>query len=387
MTIDVHPDAPAYQPAFTEDEDAFRELLRDFLDREVEPVYATLATDSETRHALFRKAGDAGLLGTTVPEEYGGMGATPIFNMIISHELAKSHAYGTVGSLFCTDLATGLLVDGGTPELINEWAPKIIAGEAIQCMAATEADAGSDVLAIRTTAKRDGDNYVLSGAKTFITNGDVADIIYVVARTAPERRGRSLSMFLVDGASAGITRRKLRTMGFPLGNTAELYFDDVVVPAGHLLGGEGGAMRLLMGALAYDRLQISARALGQAELAFQLTLEHVRQRQMFGQTLGDYQVTQFAMAEMKTEIEVGRTMLEDIVRKVRSGISSEQQAAMAKLWVCEMSGRVLDRCMQLFGGMGFMDESPISRIYTSNRVLRVYGGTSETMKQAIARAL
>ncbi|MCG2621329.1 acyl-CoA dehydrogenase family protein [Arthrobacter sp. I2-34] len=372
---------------FTEEEDEFRELVRTFLDREIEPIYQGLATDSESRHKVWKQAGEAGILGATVPETYDGLGMSPIVNMILSQEMARSHCYGTVGSLFCTDLATGILLDGGSPELIREWAPKIMAGEAIQAMAATEPEAGSDLLAMRTTATPDGDDFIISGEKTFITNGDIADIVYVVAKTDPAARGKSMTMFLVDPNAPGVTRGKLKTMGFPAGNTAELHFDNVRVPASHVLGGLGGAMRLLMHSLAFDRLQISARALGQAELAFDMTLQYAKDRRLFGQNLFDFQNTKFQLASLKTEIEVGRAFLHEMVRKVRSGTNTDTEAAMTKLWVCEMSGRVLDGCIQLFGGMGFSDEMPISRIYTSNRVLRIYGGTSETMKQSIARAL
>lgn len=377
----------AYHAAYSPEEEAFRDTVRRFIDRHLEPSYQSLGTDTESRHAIWRKAGQAGLLGNQIPEVHGGAGASPLLNMIISHEIARSHCYGTVGSLICTDLSTGILVDGGSEKLIARYAPGIMSGDLIQCMAATEPEAGSDVLSIRATARREDDSYVLNGQKTFITNGDIADIIYVVARTDPERRGASLTMFLVDGSAAGVTRRKLQTMGFPAGNTAEILFDDVVVPAENVLGGVGGAMKLLMGTLAWDRLQISARALGQAELAFEMTAAYARDRNMFGQKLLDYQNSKFVLADIKTELQVGRTMLDEVLRKVRSGFECDEQAAMCKLWVCEMSNRAIDRCLQLFGGMGFMDETPISRIYTSNRVVRVYGGSSETMRQNISRSL
>lgn len=377
----------AYHSPFSEEEEMYRQTVRTFLDKEVEPTFHELGTDSESRHALWRAAGRAGILGATIPEEYGGPGGTPIANVILSYEIARSQCYGTVGSLFCTDMATGALLDGGSPELIREWAPKILSGEAIQAMAITEPDAGSDVLAMRAFAERDGDHYVLSGHKTFITNGDIADMLYVVAKTSKERRGRSLTMFLVDPSMSGVTRRKLTTTGFPGGNTAELHFDRVRIPASHVLGGEGGAMRIMMSSLAFDRLQIGFRALGQAELAFQMTLDYVKQREVFQRPLFDFQNTQFALASMKSDIEVGRAYLYEMVRKVRSGVATATEGSIAKLWLCEMSNRVVDGCVQLFGAMGFMDETPISRIYTSNRVLRIYAGTSEIMKQSIARDL
>lgn len=376
-----------YHSPFSEEEELYRQTVRSFLDREIEPTFHELGTDSASRHAAWLRAGRAGILGAAIPEEYGGPGGSPIANVILSHEIARSYCYGTVGSLFCTDMATGALTEGGSPQLIRQWAPRILSGEAIQAMAITEPDAGSDVFAMRTFADRDGDHYVLSGSKTYITNGDIADILYVVAKTDRERRGRGLTMFLVDPSLAGVTRRKLRTMGFPAGNTAELHFENVRVPAAQVLGGEGGAMDIMMRSLAFDRLQIGFRALGQAELGFDMTLAYVKQRSAFGQRVFDFQNSQFALASMKTDIEVGRAFLHELVRKVRAGMATATEGSMAKLWLCEMSSRVLDGCMQLYGGMGYMDETPISRLYTSNRVLRIYAGTSEIMKQSIARSL
>lgn len=394
MTADFgqfgHLDVPselAYHSPFSEEEELYRQTVRTFLDKEIEPTFHDLGTDSESRHAAWRAAGRAGILGAAIPEEYGGPGGSPIANAILSYEIARSQCYATIGSLFCTDLATGALLDGGSSELIAHWAPKILAGEAIQSMAISEPDAGSDVLSIRTFAERDGDDYVLSGHKSYITNGDIADMLYVAAKTSKERRGRSITMFLVDPAAPGVTRTKMKTIGFPAGNTAELHFDQVRVPASNVLGGEGAAMRIMMGSLAYDRLQIGFRALGQAELAFQMTLDYVRQREVFQRPLFDFQNTQFALASMKSEIEVGRAYLNETVRKIRSGMATAIEGSIGKLWLCEMSSRVIDGCVQLFGAMGFMEETPIARIYTSNRVLRIYAGTSEIMKQSIAREL
>lgn len=382
LPVELAPHSP-----YSEEEQMYRQTVRAFLDKEVEPVYQELGTDWETRHALWRRAGEAGILGVVVPEELGGPGGSPIANIILSHEIARSHCYGTVGSLFCTDMATGALLEGGTREVVERWAPRIVSGQAIQSMAITEPDVGSDVLSMRTSARRDGDHWVLDGAKTYITNGDIADLLYVVARTDPERRGRSLTMFLVDPSLAGVTRTKLRTMGFPGGNTAELHFDGVRVPDDQVVGGVGGAMTVMMNSLSFDRLQIAARALGQAELAYEMTLGYVKDRKAFGKTVFDFQNSQFALASMKTEIEVGRAFLHEMVRKARVGVDTPAEAPMAKLWLCEMSSRVLDGCMQLYGGMGYMDETPISRIYTSNRVLRIYAGTAEILKQTIARTL
>lgn len=390
MTTDLSASEPAvagYPSPFTEEDEAYRLAVRTFLDREIEPRFESIMADWETRHELWKRAGKAGILGAAIPEEHGGPGLGHIPNVILSYEIARSQCYGTVGSLFCTDMATSALLAGASRDLIEEWAPRILSGEAIQCMAITEPEAGSDALAIRCTARRDGDDYVISGGKTYITNGDIADVIYLVARTGEARSGKSLTLFLVDTTMPGVTRRKLKTMGFPGGNTAELFFDDVRVPATHVLGGEGGAMRVMMSAIEYDRLQIGARALGQAELAYKLTVEYAKLREMFGKHLIEFQNTQFKLASMKTEVEVGRAFLHESIRKVRAGVANSEDGDMLKLWLGEMSSRVIDECVQLFGGMGFMDESPISRIYTSNRVLRIYAGTSEILRRSIARSI
>ncbi|MGF7234286.1 MAG: acyl-CoA dehydrogenase family protein [Frankia sp.] len=386
MTAAV-PSELAHHSPYSDEELLYRETVRAFLDREIEPIFEQLGTDWDSRHAVWKKAGQAGILGVSIPEEHGGPGGSAIANIILSHEIAKSRCYATVGSLFCTDIATGALLEGGSTELIDYWAPRILSGDAIQSMAITEPDAGSDVFAMRTGAERRGSDYVLNGAKTYITNGDIADMLYVVAKTADQPRGRSLSMFLIDPTRTGVTRRKLRTMGFPAGNTAELHFSDVRVPAAQLIGDEGGAMAVMMHSLDHDRLQIAARALGQAELAFDLTLRYVKERTAFGRRVFDFQNSQFELASMKADIDVGRAFLHEMIRKVRCGLATPVEGSTAKLWLCDMSSRVLDRCMQLFGGMGYMDETPISRIYTSNRVLRIYAGTSEIMKQAIGRSL
>lgn len=377
----------AHSSPFSDVEDAFRATVRAFIDKELEPHYDNLPYDWDSRHEIWRKAGKAGILGASIPEEYGGPGAGHIPNVIISHELARSEAYATLGSLFSTDMATGALIASGNDELIRTWAPKIMAGEAIQAMAITEADAGSDVLAMRTTAKRDGDHYVINGSKMFITNGDIADCLYVIARTSSERNGKALTMFLVDPSIEGVTRKKIKTAGFVAGNTAELTFDNVRVPVAQRMGEEGAAMKLMMDSIEYDRLQIAARALGQAELAYRHTLEFVKMRQVFGKTVWDYQNTQFQLATVKTDLSVGTAYLHDTIRKIRGGTNEPADGMMVKLWMTEMATRSIDACLQLFGGMGFMDETPISRIYSTNRVLRIYAGTSEILRRNIARTI
>lgn len=294
--------------------------------------------------------------------------------------------FATVGGSITTDLAGLILVEGGNEALLAEWAPRILGG-AVQCMALTEPDAGSDVGAIRTTAVVDGDDYVINGSKTYISNGPLSDIIYTCAKTDPSAGAKGISIILVPSDTPGVTMRPLEMMGFPCSSVGEIHYDNVRVPRSNLVGEEGKALRLLASNLAVDRIQLAARALGQAELAFQLTLDYAQQRKIAGAPIFDFQTIQFKLAEMRTDIEAGRALVENGIRKIRLGSFTHNDAAMAKIWVTDMSARVLDQCVQIYGGSGFMDEMPISRMYRANRVFRIYGGTSELLKAGIARRL
>ena len=373
---------------FTEEEELFRRTVRAFLDAELEPHYKRFEAEGGLPRAFWKKAGAAGILGPSVPEEYGGPGASPICYAIVATELRRSIGSGTVGTGLSIDLSTQMLLQGGTPEQIGKYIPGVMAGDILQALGLTEPDAGSDATAIRTTAIRDGDDYVINGSKVYITNGTSADLIYVVAKTDPAAGGRGMSVILLDEPNVkGLTRRRLTTMGARTGDVAELHFDDVRIPVANRLGPEGGAMGILMSTFAYERLGMGAGSLGAAELGFDLAFDYVSQRKVSGQPVLAFQNTQFKLAEMKTEIEVGRAFLHEAVRKVRAGVFSLADGAMMKLWLCEMEGRVLDQCVQFFGGAGYMDEMPISRLYTAARLQRIYGGTSEVQKVAIAKSL
>jgi alkylation response protein AidB-like acyl-CoA dehydrogenase len=372
---------------FTEEEELFRRTVRAFFDRELEPRYKAFEAAGAVGRDFWLKAGDAGLLGTGIPEEYGGPGGSEMCGLIRAYELGRSIGGATIGSSICADIATNILMHGASDAQKRKWAPGILRGEVLQCMPLTEPDAGSDVTSIRSSAKRDGDHYVINGNKTYISNGMNADLMYVVAKTDPKLRGRGLSMILVEANTPGVRRRLLKTMGYPLYDAAEIFFDDVRVPAENLFLGEGAAFDILFSTFAIDRLEIGARALGEAELAFDLTRDYVKQRKAFGQRVADFQNTQFKLAEMLTDISVGRAFLYDGIRKRRSGAFSLADGAMVKLWLSEMSSRVVDQCVQLFGGAGFMDEVPISRLYKANRLHRIYAGTSELQKVAIAKEL
>jgi alkylation response protein AidB-like acyl-CoA dehydrogenase len=254
-------------------------------------------------------------------------------------------------------------------------------------MPLTEPDAGSDPTAIKTTAVRDGDHYVINGDKFFISNGASADVLYVVAKTDPTKRGRGMSVIIVDRGTKGVEQRKIPMVGWSAGDTGELHFRDVRVPVENLLGREGGAMEILMSTFLEDRIQIGARCLGAAETALRLALEYSKERKVFGQRVIDFQNSQFFLAECKTDIEVGRALVDQSVMKLRDKQFTFEDGAVLKLWMTEMEGRVVDKCQQLFGGAGQMRETPIAHMYTAARIQRIYAGTSELQKVSIARAL
>lgn len=373
--------------AFTDDEEDVREVIRAFLDNELEPHHEEFIGSPETDREFWRKAGRAGILGSALPEEYGGAGLSDIVAILLAWELGRSVGGATVGSSLESDFATHILVTGGSEEQKRRLAPGILSGDVTQAVALTEPDAGSDMTAMRTSAVRDGDDYVLNGTKVFITNGNKAEAIYLAAKTDPSKRGSGISLFLVEGNPEGLSRTRLETMGYPAYDLAELHFDNVRLRADSLLLGEGRAMPILMETFDVDRLQIAARALGEAELALRLALEHVRSRDAFGQKVFDFQNTQFVLAEMKADVEVGVAMLHEAVRKHRAGALPGHEASMVKLWIPQMSSRVVDKALQFFGGSGYMDEMPISRIYSGNRLHRIYAGTDEIQKVTIARRM
>ena len=283
--------------------------------------------------------------------------------------------------------ATAILLAAGTEKQKAYYLPKILTGEVSQAMPLTEPDAGSDATAIKATAVKDGNHWVINGDKYFISNGTSADVLYVVAKTDPTKRGSGMSMILVPADTPGVTRHKIPLIGWSAGDTGALSFKDVRVPLENLMGTEGGAMKVLMGTFLEDRLQIAGRSLGAAELALRLTLDYVKQRKVFGQRVADFQNTQFLLAEIKTDIDVGTAMLDLSLAQTREGKFSFQSGASLKLWMTEMEGRVMDKCLQLFGGAGLMVDTPIANMFTAARIQRIYAGTSELQKVAIAKDL
>jgi acyl-CoA dehydrogenase len=369
---------------YGEDLETFRDTVRSFFERELAPRLPYFEEHGLDR-AFWHAAGRAGLLGSQVPEVHGGADAGPLAAMIISEELGHSTAAGATGSSLNADVLTSMLVENGSAEQHRRWFPGILTGDITQALAVTEPQAGSDVSLLRTSALRDGDDYVVNGSKCFITNGAKADLIYTVVRVMPGAGARSLTVLAIDANTPGITRRRTRTSAFKACDTGEIFFDDVRVPAGDRIGPEGGALAIFRSIMSMDRLQLSARSLAAAETAFELTLTHCRDRRLFGQRLIDLQNTQFVLASVETELKVGRAFLDSLIVRARDDKLSADEGAMAKIWLPEMEARVMDACIQLWGGSGMMEEMPIARLHAASRVQRIYAGATELMKAQIAR--
>lgn len=372
---------------YSEEHDQYRRTVRAFLDKELEPHYRTYAAKGGLDKAFWKKAGSAGLLGTCIPESLGGPGGEFTFNVILAEELGASAGSAWTGSSLMADLASYILMGFGSDKQKKKYAAGILSGEITQAMPLTEPDAGSDATAIKTTALKDGGQWVINGEKYFISNGTNADVLYVVAKTDPTKRGSGMSIIIVDANTPGVTRHKIPMVGWTAGDTGALSFKDVRVPLENLLGQEGQAMKILMSTFLEDRLQIAGRSVGAADLALRLTVEYVKNRKVSGQRVADFQNTQFVLAEARTDIEVGRVFLDRSLIKAREGTFTFQDGAMLKLWTTEMEDRVVDKCAQMFGGAGLMQDTPIAQMMGAARIQRIYAGTSELQKVAIAKTL
>jgi acyl-CoA dehydrogenase len=371
---------------YGEELEMFRGSVRAFYRNEVEPHVKEFEANGVSRE-LWRKAGGAGLLGVCVPEEYGGPGDQGLAIVIGSEELGYSPAGATIGAFLGTDICTLFLAAHGTEAQKRAWFPKILSGEAIQCMGMTEPATGSDAFQARTTAIRDGEEYVINGSKHYISNGYKANLIYVIARTDPQVRGaKGLSVIIVPGGTPGLEQRRMKTMGYAGGDTGELFFNGVRVPLSNLVGQEGGAARMFHSIMALDRLQVCSRALMEAKLGFEMTLDFVRQRKIFGQRVVDFQNTQFKLAEVEAQIEVGRAYLDSLVEKFRDRSFTDRDGSVCKIWFADMVKRTVDECLQLWGGAGWMDGSPISRLYTATRLHPIHVGPNELHKSLMGRA-
>jgi long-chain-acyl-CoA dehydrogenase len=375
-----------YEP----DHEAFREVVQAFVKREVVPNAERWEQERSVDRQTWLAAGKQAIIGLSVPEEYGGGGTDDFrYRCVVAEELAKVCATSlSSGFGLQDDIAIPYLVDLGTPEQKARWLPPMAAGEWIGAIAMTEPGAGSDLQGIRTTATRDGDHWLLNGAKTFITNGINSDLVIVVARTDPDAGSRGISLLVVERDMPGFTRgRKLDKIGLHAQDTAELFFDEVRVPAANLLGNEGGGFVHLMERLPRERMSIAIMALASLRAALDWTVSYTTQRTAFGQPVAAFQNTGFELATAVTEVDVLEAYLDKAVLELNAGTLTAVDAAKAKLWATDVQHRVLDRCLQLFGGYGFMAEYPIARAYADARVQTIYGGTSEIMKTIIAREI
>jgi len=372
---------------FNAEHELFRDTVRRFIAAEITPHHDRWEEQGYVDRDLWTKAGQAGLLCLTMPEEYGGAGADRLYSTIMIEEAARAGVSGP-GFTLHSEIVAPYLMRYGSMEQKKHYLPKLAAGEMIAAIAMTEPGAGSDLQAIRTTARRDGDHYVINGSKTYITNGWNCDLVVVVAKTNPELGAKGTSLILVETGTEGFTKgRRLKKLGLKAQDTSELFFDDVRVPATNLLGREGEGFAYLMQELPWERLIIAIRAVANAEAAIEWTLDYTRNRKAFGKTVFDFQTTRFKLAELKTEAQVGRVFVDRCIEAAIEGRLDPATAAMAKSWCTDMQCRVIDDCVQLHGGSGFMLEYPITRAYADARVQRIFGGTNEIMKEVISRTL
>ncbi|MGW0761697.1 acyl-CoA dehydrogenase family protein [Streptomyces sp. NPDC002814] len=373
---------------FTAEHEMFRETARSYYLRECAPYAQEWERDGQVSRAAWTAAGKAGLIGWQFPEEYGGQGIQDFrYNAIMAEEM---HATGSVGIGLGlqNDVIPPYLTHLTSPEQKARWLPGVTSGEAICALALSEPAAGSDLKGIRTTARRDGDEWVIDGSKTFITNGILADLVIVACKTDPEAGHKGISLIVVERGTEGFERgRKLDKVGMKAQDTAELFFHEVRVPAENLIGREGRGFYHMMGNLPTERLAIAVAALASAERAFELALEYAKTRVAFGRPIGEFQANRFALADIKAKLGAARVYLDGCIMALYEGKLTAEEAAAAKYWTTETGWEVIDRCMQLFGGYGYVNEYEIARIWRDSRVQRVFGGTSEIMQEIIGRSL
>ena len=372
---------------FNEDHEAFRDMVRRFIAKEIAPFHEQWESDGVVPRDLWLKAGAAGLLCCTVPEAYGGAGADYLFDVVVFEEMARSGFSGPGFMIHC-DLVATYIASFGSEQQKRQWLPKMVLGQAIGSLGMTEPHAGSDLKAIRTKAVRDGDDFVISGQKVFISNGQLCDVIVLATKTDSGAGARGVTLFLVDTSLPGFRRGKnLHKLGMKAQDTSELFFDDLRVPASAMLGEEGKGFELMMTKLAQERLAQAIRSATVAETVVDYTVEYTAQRKAFGKTIGEMQNTQFKLAELKTEAVVGRQFTDNCIKRFMQGELDAVDAAMAKMWLSNMHCKVVDECLQLFGGWGYMWEYPIARAYADARVVKIAGGSIEVMKHIIGRHL
>ncbi|RZT86003.1 alkylation response protein AidB-like acyl-CoA dehydrogenase [Pseudonocardia sediminis] len=376
---------------YESDHTDFREAYRAFVEKEIAPNLEQWERDSIVPRELFTTAGSSGFLGMEIPEEFGGGGIKDFrFNAVIVEELMRANASAAgLGLTLHTDIVLPYFLAYSNDEQKKRWLPGIASGELITAIAMTEPGIGSDLASMSTTAIRDGDHYVVNGAKTFITNGINADLMITAVKTDPSQKHKGMSLLVLERGMEGFERgRNLDKLGQHAQDTAELSFTDVKVPVANLLGGEEGqGFTQLVTNLPQERLSIAVAGVAAARTALDQTLAYVKERKAFGSPIGSFQNSKFVLAEMDTEIDIAEHYVDDCVRALNAGELTAVDASKAKYWCTELQGRVVDRCLQLHGGYGYMNEYPIAKAYADARITRIYGGTTEIMKEVIGRGL
>jgi len=373
---------------YTEDHEAYRETVREFLAREVAPYADQWDEDRWIPREVFAKAAQAGIYALAVPEEYGGAGEPDYrFRMIVCEEVARINAlsFGLTIALQ-DDLVLAYLLDITNSEQRKRWLPGFASGEIIGALAMTEPGAGSDLQGMRTSARRDGEEWVINGSKTFISSGIMADLVILATRTDPDAGSRGFTLFVVERDTPGFERgRKLDKIGLPAQDTAELFFSQARVPDGNMLGEEGQGLQYLMSHLPRERLGVSAKAIATCRAILDLTIEYCNGRTAFGKPISQFQNTRFELAEMETEIDIAEAYVDRSALSYNAGTLTPVEAAKGKWYVSELQKRVIDRCLQLHGGYGYMTEYAVGKAYIDTRIQTIYGGTTEIMKELIGR--
>ena len=372
---------------FQPEHEMWRDTVRKFIEKEIVPFHDQWEKDGIVPRDVWLKAGEAGMLCCTVPEEYGGIGADYLYDVIVFEELWRAGTSGP-GFLIHTDLVASYILAFGTEEQKRQWLPKMVSGEAIGSLGMTEPHAGSDLKAIRTRAERDGDDFVINGQKVFISNGQLCDVIVLATKTDSAAGAKGTSLFLVDASLPGFNRgQNLDKLGMKAQDTSELFFDNLRVPASAMLGEEGQGFALMMTKLSQERLAQAIRSATVTETVIEWTVDYTAERKAFGQTIGDFQNTQFVLADLKARAVMARVFTDKCIDLFMKGELDPVDAAMAKMTTSELHCETVDKCLQLFGGWGYMWEYPICRAYADARIVKIAGVSIEIMKTIIAREM
>lgn len=372
---------------FSDEHEIFRDSVRRFCAEEVAPHHAQWEKDGQVSREVWLKAGEIGMLCSSMPEEYGGMGADRLYSVIVMEELARIAATGPGFGLH-SEIVAPYILKYGSEEQKQRYLPAMARGEMIGAIAMTEPGTGSDLQAVRTTALKDGNELLVNGSKTFITNGQMADVVILVAKTDPAQGAKGISLVMMEKDDEGFRKgRNLEKLGLKAQDTSELFFEDVRVPADRMLGEEGHGFAYLMTELAWERMQVAVGAVANLEGMFEQTVNYTKERQAFGRPIGKFQTMAHGLAEAKTEITIARTFVDRCLDLLMQEKLDPETAAMAKYWTSDLQGKLLDSMLQMHGGYGFMWEFPISRSYADARVQRIYAGTNEIMKEIISRSI